>query len=121
MRVTCPNCGTNKELWSKGLYKRVRSVIDVTDMYYLAAEYMDWRSCKETKDKTVRMEMSFMVIPCSRVGTHVCGQSCVLVSPNQSCVSSGHNRGTSETNDLEFLLETIQDLGHIMQHDDKTI
>ena len=24
--------------------------------------------------------------------------------------------GTSEPNDLEFLLETIQDLGHIMQH-----
>ena len=33
--------------------------------------------------------------------------------------------GTSEPNDLEFLLETIQDLGHIMQdgfqYDDKTI
>jgi len=33
--------------------------------------------------------------------------------------------GTSEPNDVEFLLETIQDLGHIMQHGfqygDKTI
>ncbi|KAK2170209.1 hypothetical protein NP493_1158g00049 [Ridgeia piscesae] len=45
MRVTCPNCGTDEELRSKGLYRRVRHVIDVTDVYYLAAEYMDCRSC----------------------------------------------------------------------------
>ena len=42
------NCGTNEELWSKGLYKRVRSVVDVTDVYYLVAEYMDCRSCQGT-------------------------------------------------------------------------
>ncbi|KAK2170210.1 hypothetical protein NP493_1158g00026 [Ridgeia piscesae] len=45
MRVTSPNCGTDEELRSKGLYRRVRHVIDVTDVYYLAAEYMDCRSC----------------------------------------------------------------------------
>ena len=48
MRVTCSNCGTDGELRSKGLYRRVRRVIDVTDVYYLAAEYMDCRSCKGT-------------------------------------------------------------------------
>ena len=48
MRVTCPNCGSDEELRSKGLYRRVRRVIDVTDVYYLAAEYMDCRSCKGT-------------------------------------------------------------------------
>ena len=48
MRVTCPNCGSDEELRSKGLYRRVRRVIDVTDVYYLAAKYMDCRSCKGT-------------------------------------------------------------------------
>ena len=48
MRVTCPNCGSDEELRSKGLYRRVRRVIDVTNVYYLAAEYMDCRSCKGT-------------------------------------------------------------------------
>ena len=85
MRVTCPNCRSHKELWSRGLDNRVRRVIDVTDVYYMAAEYMDCRSCKETKDKTDRMEMSLMVCPCSGVQTHVCGQSCVLLWSNQSC------------------------------------
>ena len=33
---------------SKGLYNRVRRVVDVTDIYYLAAEYMDCRSSRGT-------------------------------------------------------------------------
>ncbi|KAK2190170.1 hypothetical protein NP493_87g02041 [Ridgeia piscesae] len=33
---------------SKGLYNRVRRVFDVTDIYYLAAEYMDCRSSRGT-------------------------------------------------------------------------
>ena len=48
MRLTCPDCGTKEELRSKGLYKRVRSVVDVTDVSYLAAGYMGCGSCKGT-------------------------------------------------------------------------
>ncbi|KAK2190169.1 hypothetical protein NP493_87g02040 [Ridgeia piscesae] len=33
---------------SKGLYNRVRRVVNVTDIYYLAAEYMDCRSSRGT-------------------------------------------------------------------------
>ncbi len=35
-----PRCGPQELLRSKGLYHRVRLVLDVNDSYYLAAEYM---------------------------------------------------------------------------------
>ena len=35
----CPVC--HHPLRSKGLYSRVRMVMDVRDFYYLAAEYME--------------------------------------------------------------------------------
>lgn len=39
----CPNC--NISLRSKGIYNRVRPVLDVKDFYYLASEYMDCKRC----------------------------------------------------------------------------
>ena len=33
---------------SKGVYNRVRLVLDLKDFYYLAAEYMDCNGCKAT-------------------------------------------------------------------------
>lgn len=42
----CPRC--NKSLRSKGIYNRVRLVLDVEDYYYLACEYMDCGSCNGT-------------------------------------------------------------------------
>ena len=42
----CPRC--NKSLRSKGIYNRVRLVLDVEDCYYLACEYMDCGSCNGT-------------------------------------------------------------------------
>ena len=42
----CPRC--NKSLRSKGIYNRVRLVLDVEDYYYLASEYMDCGSCNGT-------------------------------------------------------------------------
>ena len=45
MVITCPHCGVDKELRSKDVYHHVRRVVDISDMYYLAAEYMDCRAC----------------------------------------------------------------------------
>ena len=42
----CPRC--KESLTSKGLYNRVRLVLDFKDFYYLAAEYMECRACKGT-------------------------------------------------------------------------
>ena len=42
----CPNC--NKSLRSKGIYHRVRLVLDMKDFYYLAAEYLDCNLCNGT-------------------------------------------------------------------------
>ncbi|PIK44872.1 hypothetical protein BSL78_18257 [Apostichopus japonicus] len=42
----CPTC--NISLRSKGIYNRVRLVLDVSDFYYLAAEYMDCKQCRGT-------------------------------------------------------------------------
>lgn len=44
----CPTCKPKTSLTLKGLYKRVRSVIDLKNKYYLAAEYLECRSCKGT-------------------------------------------------------------------------
>lgn len=41
----CPNCDTPQSLRSKGIYKHVRIVMDFTNFYYLAGEYMDCRGC----------------------------------------------------------------------------
>ena len=46
--IPCPQCGTARSLTSKGIYNRVRLVLDVSDMYYLAAEYMSCSGCKQT-------------------------------------------------------------------------
>ncbi len=45
---TCPTCSDVQSLTSKGLYNRVRKVIDLTCRYYLAAEYLECRSCRGT-------------------------------------------------------------------------
>ena len=42
----CPRC--NKSLRSKGIYNRVRLVLDIEDYYHLACEYMDYGSCNGT-------------------------------------------------------------------------
>jgi len=44
----CPVCKTSPSLTSKGLYNRVRSVIDLNNRYYLASEYLEFRSCTGT-------------------------------------------------------------------------
>ena len=44
----CPHCGEKESLRSKGLYKRVRLVLDVKTIYYMAGEYMDCRACSGT-------------------------------------------------------------------------
>ena len=46
----CPNpiCRNQSSLTSKGLYNRARSVIDIKDRYYLAAEYLECRTCNKT-------------------------------------------------------------------------
>ena len=44
---TCPNC-SNTSLTSKGVYNRVRTIVDLKDQYYLATEYLECRSCKGT-------------------------------------------------------------------------
>ena len=44
----CPRCGTKESLRSKGLYNRVRLVLDVKNQYYMAGEYMDCRRCSGT-------------------------------------------------------------------------
>lgn len=44
----CPCCPIVHSLTSKGLYNRVRSVIDLKNRYYLANEYLECSSCKGT-------------------------------------------------------------------------
>lgn len=44
--IRCPKCSEPSSLRSKGLYNRVRLVLDNQDYYYLAAEYMDCNKCK---------------------------------------------------------------------------
>ena len=44
----CPRCGVKESLRSKGLYNRVRLVVDVKTIYYMAGEYMDCRACSGT-------------------------------------------------------------------------
>ncbi len=44
----CPVCKPPSSLTSKGLYNRVRSVVDLATKYYLAAEYLECRNCKGT-------------------------------------------------------------------------
>lgn len=44
----CPACSDSPSLTSKGLYNRVRNVIDLTCRYYLGAEYLECRSCRGT-------------------------------------------------------------------------
>lgn len=44
---TCPSC-PHRSLRSKGIYNRVRLVLDVNSYYYLAGEYMDCLDCKGT-------------------------------------------------------------------------
>ena len=47
--LKCPRCtDPERSLQSKGLYTRVRMVLDVKDFYYLAAEYHFCNSCKGT-------------------------------------------------------------------------
>ena len=49
MALVCPRCTDERQrLRSKGVYHKVRRVMDVTDLYYLAAEYMDCRRCGGT-------------------------------------------------------------------------
>ena len=44
----CPRCGLKESLRSKGLYNRIRLVLDVKSHYYMAGEYMDCRACSGT-------------------------------------------------------------------------
>ena len=39
----CPSCA--HPLHSKGIYHRIRKVLDIKDYYYLAAEYMECQRC----------------------------------------------------------------------------
>lgn len=45
--LRCPRC-PQKSLTSKGLYNRVRLVLDMTSYYYLAAQYQECPGCKGT-------------------------------------------------------------------------
>lgn len=44
----CPHCSTPRPLRSKGMYTNIRTVLDLRDFYYLAAEYMDCNHCSGT-------------------------------------------------------------------------
>lgn len=48
----CPNASCSnymiKSLTSKGLYNRVRAVIDLSNKYYMACEYLECGDCKKT-------------------------------------------------------------------------
>ena len=47
--LKCPWCtDPQRLLMSKGLYTRVRMVLDIKDFYYLAAEYHSCKGCKGT-------------------------------------------------------------------------
>ena len=44
----CPHCTTHQSLRSKGIYNRVRFVLDIKDYYYLVGEYMYCSVCNGT-------------------------------------------------------------------------
>jgi hypothetical protein len=47
--LQCPTCNIPaRTLQSKGLYTRVRLVLDIKDYYYLAAEYHFCKGCNST-------------------------------------------------------------------------
>ena len=47
--LVCPTCNLpSRTLQSKGLYPRVRLVLDIKDYYYLAAEYHYCKACNDT-------------------------------------------------------------------------
>ena len=47
--LKCPRCtDPQRSLMSKGLYTRVRMVLDIKDFYYLAAEYHSCKGCNGT-------------------------------------------------------------------------
>ena len=48
MDFVCVHCETKQSLTSKGVYNRVRLVLDSKDYYYLAGEYMGCKTCKGT-------------------------------------------------------------------------
>ena len=49
MDLKCPRCtDPQRSLMSKGLYTRVRMVLDIKDFYYLAAEYHSCKGCNGT-------------------------------------------------------------------------
>lgn len=41
----CPNCGPNRSLTSKGVYRRCRKVVGIKEDYYLACEYLECKAC----------------------------------------------------------------------------
>ena len=45
MDFKCTGCPTKHSLWSKGIYNNVRIVLDHSDYYYLAWEYMECSVC----------------------------------------------------------------------------
>ncbi len=47
IKITCVVC-KDRELTSKGLYNRVRQVVDVSSSYFMATEYLECGSCKKT-------------------------------------------------------------------------
>lgn len=47
LKFRCPNC-PNPSLTSKGLYNRVREVVDRDSTYYMVAEHLECRHCKKT-------------------------------------------------------------------------
>ena len=54
----CHHCGVKESLRSKGLYNRVRLVVDMKGMYYLAGEYMDCRACMGTWDQRMLQQLA---------------------------------------------------------------
>ena len=44
----CPRCHSPQSLRSRGIYNHVRTVMDIKDFYYLAAEYIECGTCKGT-------------------------------------------------------------------------
>ncbi len=47
VKLFCIKC-KDKELTSKGTYKKVRKVVDIDSQYYLATEYLECSRCKKT-------------------------------------------------------------------------
>lgn len=48
LRLRCVNCDGKKDLTSKGVYNRVREVIDIDCRYYLVTQYLECPACKKT-------------------------------------------------------------------------